>query len=294
MGKPISQLMRMNLNYEVFQPTKSEVNLKEISEIEKFLISCEPSVIIMAAGVVGGIEKNIEAPFDLSMDNNLMITNLLATAHKCRIQHLINLVPACVYPANISGRARVETLLCSRMESSSLPYSMAKLTGLISVEAAKKQYGHKWLNMIVTNVYGNDIELDSHKSHVIPALLKKFHEAKTSSLPYVSLLGNGKAVREFIHTSDLARAVAFVLEKDLFNEATINVSGEEIITIESLAKLLVEVVRYEGSLVFSNDGKDGTSVKLIDGTFLMNKGWHPKVSLKEGLEEAYRNFKNSK
>jgi GDP-L-fucose synthase len=244
----------------------------------------------LAAGVVGGIEKNIDEPLTLGLENSQIILNVIRLSINADIKNVINLVPACVYPANISKRMTPNDLWTGPMEATSLPYSTAKLLGITLINAARDQMEKEWISIIATNLYGDDSSISSHKAHVIPALLNKFTDAKRNNESEVILLGDGTPMREFLHVDDFASAVNFIIRRKLFSQSVINVSGSHSCQIKDLAEIIKSVSGFEGRIIFANDGKNGAKVKLLDGSELHRQGWTPKIDLQDGVARVYSKF----
>jgi GDP-L-fucose synthase len=184
-----------------------------------------------------------------------------------------------------------EDLWSGPMEETSLPYSTAKILGITLINAARRQYGVNWISVIATNLYGDDSSIETHKAHVIPALLMKFTLAKNDGLAEVSLLGDGSPVREFLHVDDFASAIDYLIGKGLFTDPVINVSGSASWTIRELAMIIKDATGYLGQINFTNDGRNGAMVKLLDGSRLHDLGWIPKISLIEGVNRVFEQFK---
>jgi GDP-L-fucose synthase len=289
-GSSLNRQFLLAGGYEVINLGKQELDLTDISQVSLTLRRLNPEVLILASGVVGGIEKNISEPFHLGSVNSRIILNTIHTASTLRIPLLINLVPACVYPISIFRRMKPEDLWSGPMEPTSLPYSTAKLLGVTLVKAARDEFGSNWTSLVATNLYGDDSTLHSHSAHVIPTLLTKFSKAKNSGFKEVQLLGDGTPIREFLHVDDFSLAVKFVLDRNLYTESILNVAGQDSWTIKKLADLVQDAVGYKGQLRFANDGKNGAPMKLLDGTKLHNLGWTPKISLSEGVAKVYSKF----
>ena len=282
-GSALINRLSTESNYQVIGIGRRECDLRDRKAVENLFASEKPEIAILAAGVVGGIEKNLSSPAELIIENSRIILNVIETATSANLPRFINLVPACVYPADINRRMRPEDLFTAPMESSSLPYSTAKLAGIVMVKAIREQLGLNWISLISTNLYGDDSAIESHKAHVIPALMARFTEAKRNKLSTIMLLGDGSPIREFLHVEDLAAAVTKVIQVEQMHEGILNVAGVESISIKSLAELIKEIVGYEGSPVFSYDGKNGAPKKLLDGSKIQSMGWSPAISLVEGL-----------
>ena len=284
-GSAIAKTFAEN-SFEVRALGSKDLNLLNSIETENFISRLDDDeILIFAAGLSGGISFNLEKPYDLFSKNIEMINNFIGAAERKRIKRVINIVPACVYPANINQRAKVEDLWQGPMEKSSLAYSTSKMAGLIGVESVRKQLGLMWTNLIVTNVYGPHKRIDTKQMHVIPALIEKFKSAKVSGESSVQILGDGTPVREFLYSSDLGYAVQVLIEKNDWSVPTMNIAGSEAVSIFELAKLIATELRYEGEILVEESSKNGTSVKLLDDTVFRNTGWSPKVELRAGIGE---------
>lgn len=286
-GSSLSRRFSLNAELQTFSVSRSDFDFRDSIKLEKQISSLKPSVVIIAAGVVGGIERNLVEPYDLGSQNSVMLTNIVNVCLELKIENLINLVPACVYPANISRRMSPGDLWMGPMEKTSLAYSTAKLLGVVLIDAVRAQFGNRWISVIATNLYGNVNSCAPQKQHVIPALLAKFHEAKLSGAPQLSLLGDGTPVREFMHVDDLASAVEFILENQIYLDSVINVSGTDSCTIQELAGLIKTITCFNGEVSFDGMKKNGAASKLLDGSKLHQLGWAPKISLERGIDSIY-------
>jgi GDP-L-fucose synthase len=184
-----------------------------------------------------------------------------------------------------------EDLWKGPMDMTSLPYVLAKFLGLTLIGAARSQHKVNWISVIATNLYGDDSNIESHKAHVIPSLLEKFNSATNVGSTEIVLLGDGSPIREFLHVEDFASAIAFILDNKLFSEPILNVSGEASCTIKELSEIIRKVTKFQGQVVFANDGRNGAPVKLLDGSILHSFGWMPKITLSEGVTRVYAKFK---
>jgi GDP-L-fucose synthase len=290
-GSTVRDHLQKNSSYEIETLAKSSVDLCNLSDFELLLEKIKPEIVIIAAGVVGGFEKNCSEPYLLGLENSKIILNVIEACIKQQILHVLNLVPASVYPANIEKRMIPEDLWKGPMDVTSLPYVLAKLLGITLVGAARSQHKVNWISVIATNLYGDDSAIESHKAHVIPSLLEKFNSAKKVGTTEIVLLGDGRPIREFLHVDDFASAIAFILENRLFSEPILNVSGEASCTINELAEVIRRVTNYQGQVLFANDGRNGAMVKLLDGSILHSFGWRPKITLSQGVTRVYAKFK---
>ena len=270
--------------YSVVSVATNEVNLLDYIAIDNFISNLDiDDVLIFAAGLSGGISFNLNNPLDLYSKNIRMINNFINAAADRKIKNLLNIVPACVYPANLNQRAKVEDLWQGPMEKSSLAYSTAKISGLVGVETVRKQLGFNWTNLIVTNVYGPHKRIDSKQMHVIPALIEKFNQAKANGNKSVQILGDGTPVREFLYSSDLGLAVHSFIENDLWTIPTMNIAGSEAVSILDLAKIIADEMNYEGEILVEKSSNNGTSIKLLDDSIFRKTGWEPRVDLAQGI-----------
>ena len=270
--------------YPIVSVATNEVDLLDYIAIDNFISNLDiDDVLIFAAGLSGGISFNLNNPLDLYSKNIRMINNFINAAADRKIKNLLNIVPACVYPANLNQRAKVEDLWQGPMEKSSLAYSTAKISGLVGVETVRKQLGFNWTNLIVTNVYGPHKRIDSKQMHVIPALIEKFNQAKANGNKSVQILGDGTPVREFLYSSDLGLAVHSFIENDLWTIPTMNIAGSEAVSILDLAKIIADEMNYEGEILVEKSSNNGTSIKLLDDSIFRETGWEPRVDLAQGI-----------
>lgn len=286
-GSSLLDRFNMNAGLQTFSLSRIDFDFRDSSKLKEQIYYLKPSVVIIAAGAVGGIERNLVEPYDLGIQNSLILTSIIGVCRELEIEHLINLVPACVYPANINKRMNPDDLWLGPMEQTSLAYSTAKLLGVVLVGAARAQFGKRWISLIATNLYGNTIGHSPQKQHVIPALLRKFHEAKISGATQISLLGDGSPVREFMHVHDLASAVEFVMENEVYMDSCLNISGTDSCTIRELASLIKKVTCFDGRVLFESVDKNGAQSKLLDGSRLHQLGWAPSISLEHGIDRLY-------
>ena len=267
--------------------TRSELDLLDRDIVFEYLAEERPDAVIIAAGKVGGIQANNSFPVDFLSQNLQIATNLIDGAHAAGVSRLLFLGSSCVYPRMSKQPIKEEYLLTGELEKTNDAYAIAKIAGLKLVQAYRRQYGHNWISAMPTNMYGPGDNFDLDNSHVLPALLRKFHDAKVSGATSVTLWGTGSPRREFLHSDDLGSACLFLLENYNGDDA-INVGLGEDISIRELAELIQEIVGFNGGIHWDISKPDGTPRKLLDTSRLRALGWTPSTSLAEGITETYR------
>ena len=266
--------------------TRAELDLLDRDAVFTYLSKEKPDAIVIAAAKVGGIQANNTFPVEFLSQNLQMETNLMDGAHGAGIEKLLFLGSSCVYPKFAEQPIKEEYLLTGELEKTNEAYALAKISGLKLIQAYRRQYGHSWISAMPTNMYGPGDNFDLENSHVLPALIRKFHEAKVSGADSVTLWGTGTPRREFLHADDLGRACVFLLE-NYDDDVAINVGVGEDISIKELADQIKKIVGFEGGITWDSTKPDGTPRKLLDGSRLRNLGWKPSINLQEGLESTY-------
>jgi GDP-L-fucose synthase len=269
--------------------TRRELDLLNREAVFDFLASEKPDAVIIAAAKVGGIHANNTYPVQFLSENIQIETNLMDGAHAAGIAKLLFLGSSCVYPKLAKQPIKEEYLLTGELEKTNEAYALAKISGLKLVQAYRNQYGHNWISAMPTNMYGPGDNFDLENSHVLPALIRKFDDAKKSGAPSVTLWGSGTPRREFLHSDDLGRACLFLLE-NYDDEIAINVGVGEDITIKELAELIKSTVGFEGEIKWDLDKPDGTPRKLLDVSRITRLGWKSQVGLKEGAKDTYFSY----
>lgn len=267
--------------------TRSELDLLDRAMVFEYLAEEKPDAVIIAAGKVGGIQANNSFPVDFLSQNLQIATNLIDGAHAAGVSKLLFLGSSCVYPRMSKQPIKEEYLLTGELEKTNDAYAIAKIAGLKLVQAYRRQYGHNWISAMPTNMYGPGDNFDLENSHVLPALLRKFHDAKVSGATSVTLWGTGSPRREFLHSDDLGSACLFLLE-NYKGDVAINVGLGEDISIRELAEKIQEIVGFNGKIYWDVSKPDGTPRKLLDTSRLRSLGWTPSISLAEGITETYR------
>ncbi|MBZ5749060.1 GDP-L-fucose synthase [Metabacillus rhizolycopersici] len=269
--------------------TSKELDLRDKDQVDNFFASEKPEYVFLAAAKVGGIVANNEYPADFIRDNLLIQTNIIDAAYRNNVEKLLFLGSTCIYPKLAPQPLKEDYLLTGVLEPTNEPYAIAKIAGIKMCESYNRQYGTKYISVMPTNLYGPNDNFDLHTSHVLPALIRKFHEAKETNAPYVEVWGTGSPKREFLYSDDLADACVFLMTNYEGNEM-VNIGVGDDISIKDLALKVKAVVGFEGELQFDTSKPDGTPRKLVDVTKLNSLGWKASTTLEDGLEKAYQWF----
>ena len=296
-GSAINKQLTKNGYYNLLVRPSSELDLTRQENVEKFFLNEKPEIVIMAAAKVGGILANNTYRAEYIYDNLMIETNIINSAYKSGVEKLIFLGSSCIYLKLAPQPLKEEYLLSDYLEYTNEPYAVAKIAGIKLCENYYQQYGCNFFSAMPTNLYGPNDNFDLETSHVLPALIRKFHEAKLSNKSDVILWGTGEPKREFLYVDDLAEAILFLLEnvnaKDLYDNgiSQINVGTGEDLTIDELAKKISNIVDYKGKIVYDSSKPDGTPRKLMDVSRLHKLGWKHNTSLEDGIKLAYEYFK---
>jgi GDP-L-fucose synthase len=272
--------------------SRSELDLLDRKAVFEYLAKEKPDAVVIAAAKVGGIHANDTYPVQFLSENLQIETNLMDAAHAAGIPRLLFLGSSCVYPKLAQQPIKEEYLLTGELEKTNEAYALAKISGLKLVQAYRKQYGHKWISAMPTNMYGPGDNFDLENSHVLPALIRKFHDAKTQGQPTATLWGTGSPKREFLHADDLGRACLFLLE-NYNDDVAINVGVGEDVSIKELAGLIQGVVGFQGTIDWDSSKPDGTPRKLLDVSKISALGWKAQISLEDGLRSTYEWYKDN-
>jgi GDP-L-fucose synthase len=270
-------------------PSRKELDLLEQAEVRKYFAENKIDVVIIAAAKVGGIHANQTYPADFIYENLMVECNLIHEAHRAGVPRLLFLGSSCIYPKFAPQPIQESSLLTSPLEITNEAYAVAKIAGVKLCQYYSAQYGRSYIAAMPTNLYGKGDTYHPTNSHVIPGLIRRFHEAKIAKQKEVLMWGTGRALREFLYVDDMAEACLFLLEKYRENEH-INIGSFDEVSILELSKLIAEVVGYEGTIAHDLSKPDGTPRKKLDLTKIMSLGWKPKMPLKEGLKVAYADF----
>ncbi|MGL5259534.1 MAG: GDP-L-fucose synthase family protein [Lachnospiraceae bacterium] len=272
--------------------THKELDLKEQSQVRAFFEEEKPDVVILAAAKVGGIYANSTYPAEFAYDNLAMQNNVIECAHKHQVKKLLFLGSTCIYPKLAPQPIQESSLLTGPLEETNEAYAIAKIAGLKMCQFYKQQYNDDFISCMPTNLYGPRDNYDLNGSHVLPAMIRKFHEAKEQKKPFVELWGSGTPLREFLYVEDMADACVFLLENYEGLEH-VNIGTGQEISIKELANTIKKCVGYTGDIQWDSTKPDGTPRKLTDVSKLHNLGWKHKVDLEEGVKLAYEWFKEN-
>lgn len=270
----------------VLTRTRAEVDLADRGAVRRFFEGVRPAIVVMAAAKVGGIKANNDFPVEFLLENLKVQNNVIEAAADFGVAKLLFLGSSCIYPKLADQPIREEALLTGALEPTNEPYALAKIAGIKLCQAYARQHGRNFISAMPTNLYGPGDNFDLNNSHVLPALLRKVHEAKVRGDGSVPVWGTGTPRREFLHVDDLAGACRFLLESYDLPEI-VNVGCGEDVTIRELVELVREVVGYSGELAFDPTKPDGTPRKLLDISRLKNLGWAPRIPLREGIAQTY-------
>jgi len=304
-GSSIERALKNNSENQIITVSRSELDLRNQSAVNEFIKQKKPDQIYIAAAKVGGIYANSKFPADFIYDNLMIETNLINGAFNNKVRKVLFLGSSCIYPKFCKQPITEETLLTGSLEQSNEAYAIAKIAGIKLCESYNIQYaseyGIDYRSVMPTNLYGEGDNYHPMHSHVIPSLIRKFHEGKINKTESVVVWGSGSPKREFLYVDDMAEACIHVMncKRDVFesvistNCSHINVGYGEDITIHELSMLIKEIIGYEGNIIFDTSMPDGTPRKLLDSTKIKSLGWRPKTTLENGIKKTYDYFINS-
>ena len=297
-GSAICRQLQKKSDLEIITRNRDELDLCDQRAVYEFMKTEKPDEVILAAAKVGGIYANNTYPAEFIYQNIQIQNNVIHAAHKNDVQKLLFLGSSCIYPREVEQPMREDALLTGILEPTNEPYAIAKIAGIKMCESYNRQYGRDYRSVMPTNLYGPGDNYHPENSHVVPALIRRFHEAKVNNFDEVVVWGSGTPMREFLYVDEMAEASLFVhqLDSEIFSMNTdpmlshINVGTGTDVTIRELAKTVQDVVGFNGELVFDSTKPDGTPRKLMDVSLLANLGWNASVSLKSGLEYSYADY----
>ncbi|XOV92279.1 MAG: GDP-L-fucose synthase family protein [Bacteroidota bacterium] len=291
-GSAIVRFLERGGFNNIITRTSKELDLRSQMAVNQFFEAEKPEYVFLAAAKVGGIHANNTYRADFLYDNLAMEANVIHASYENKVKKLLFLGSSCIYPKMAEQPLKEESLLTGLLEPTNEPYAIAKIAGIKLAESYRDQYQMNFISAMPTNLYGPNDNYDLNNSHVLPALIRKFHAAKVNNEPTVTVWGTGSPLREFLHVDDLAEALVFLMnnyDEKLF----VNVGYGEDLSIKNLALLIKEIVGYEGELVFDSSKPDGTPRKLMDSSRINALGWKPKITLSEGIKRVYEEVDKS-
>lgn len=291
-GSAIVRALEKDGFSNIVMRTHKELDLTNQKTVSEFFAKEKPEYVFLSAAKVGGIMANKTSPADFIYNNLAIQTNIIHNAYVYKTKKLLFLGSSCIYPKLCPQPIKEEYLLSGALEESNKAYAVSKIAGIIMCQSYNEQYGTNFISLMPTNLYGPNDNFDLENSHVLPAMIRKFHEAKLADKPNVSLWGTGSAMREFLHVDDLAGASLFLMQN--YDDTSImNVGTGEDMTIKELAEKIKDAVGYEGDIVWDTTKPDGTPRKILDVSKLHGLGWKHKISLNEGISSTYKWFKEN-
>jgi len=293
-GSACLNLLKKQGYKNLIYKSSSELDLRDTDSVCQFFKQNKIEIVINSAAKVGGIWVNNEYPYEFLMDNMLIQNNLIKMAHENGVKKFIFLGSSCIYPKHAEQPIKENSLLTAPLEETNQWYALAKITGVKLCEAIFTKFNKQFISLMPTNLYGINDNFDLKTSHVLPAMIRKFHEAKKNNVKQMVLWGDGSPLREFLNVQDLARAVLFALENN-FDECIFNVGSGEELSIAQLAEVVSEITEFDGKIVWDKTMPNGTPRKLLDSSKFLKLGWQPEISLQEGINKTYKWYvKNEK
>lgn len=291
-GSAIVRALKNKGYTNIITRTSKELDLRRQIDVEEFFAKEKPDYVFLAAAKVGGILANNEAPADFMYNNMILEMNVIHEAYKNKVKKLMFLGSSCIYPRMAPQPMKEDCLLTSELEKTNEAYALAKISGLKYCEYLNRQYGTDFISVMPTNLYGPNDNYHPEHSHVLPALIRRFHEAKENNLNEVVIWGTGTPLREFLYVDDLADACVYLMNTYSGNE-TVNLGTGKELSIKELAELVKKVVGFKGNITFDTTKPDGTPRKLLDVSKLEKLGWKYKTKLEDGIKLAYKDFLNN-
>jgi len=281
------------VNKKVIGISSKEVNLLDRAKTFSYIKDLKPNVIIDAAAKVGGVGSNNAFPVEFLSKNLQIQSNLMDAAHEAKVEKFVFLGSSCIYPRNCAQPIKEDYLLTGELEQTNSAYAVAKIAGIELIKSYRKEYGYSWISVMPTNLYGPNDNFDLENSHVLPALIRKFVEAKRNNSPEVVLWGSGTPLREFLHVDDLAKATLVCLEK-YDDSQQINIGSGDEISIKDLAVKIANLTGFTGKVVWDSNRPDGTPRKVLDSTKINKLGWKPSITLDQGIASTVEWYQENK
>jgi GDP-L-fucose synthase len=289
-GRGIVRIAKSQGITDIVEVTSKTCDLRNLQKTRELLLDTKPDVVIDAAAKVGGILANSTEPVDFMINNLQIQTNLFSASNEANVRKVVFLSSSCVYPKLAEQPIKESSLLTGSLEETNSAYAVAKIAGMRLIQAYRQQYNHNWISVMPTNLFGTFDNFSTSTSHVLPALIRKFHDAKTKNESKVTLWGSGKPKRELMEVDEFARALLLIVEK--YDDAeTINIGTGKDLSIKEISEIVKEVVGFQGEVTWDESKPDGTPRKLLDITKLRNLGYQPHEELKTGISKTYEWFK---
>ena len=285
-GSSVSRILKKNKDINLFESSRNDTDLFSLSQTKKLFTTFKPDIVINAAAKVGGILANDLQRTEFILNNLKININIIESITEYPETKLINLGSSCIYPLGADVPITESTLMTGKLEPTNSPYAMAKLAAIEMGDAISKQYGHKVLDLMPTNLYGPNDNFSENESHVIPGLISRMHKAKEENKEKFEVWGTGRPLREFLFIDDLASAIEFIIINNI-DPGLYNIGSNEEVTIKALVESIKNVIQFPGEIVFDETKPDGNPRKLLDSTKFTNHGWKPSISLPKGLEITY-------
>lgn len=281
------------VNKKVIGISSKDIDLLDRVKTFSYIKDLKPSLIIDAAAKVGGVGSNNAYPVEFLSQNLQIQSNLMDAAHEAKVEKLVFLGSSCIYPRNCAQPIKEDYLLTGELEQTNSAYAVAKIAGIELIKSYRKEYGHAWISIMPTNLYGPNDNFDLENSHVLPALIRKFVEAKKNNSPEVVLWGSGTPLREFLHVDDLAKAVLICIEK-YDDSQQINIGSGDEISIKDLAQKIANLTGFNGNVVWDANRPDGTPRKVLDSTKINKLGWKRAITLDQGIASTVKWYQENK
>ena len=281
------------VNKKVIGISSKEVNLLDRAKTFSYIKDLKPNVIIDAAAKVGGVGSNNAFPVEFLSQNLQIQSNLMDAAHEAKVEKFLFLGSSCIYPRNCAQPIKEDYLLTGELEQTNSAYAVAKIAGIELIKSYRKEYGYSWISVMPTNLYGPNDNFDLENSHVLPALIRKFVEAKRNNSPEVVLWGSGTPLREFLHVDDLAKAILVCLEK-YDDSQQINIGSGDEVSINDLGQKIANLTGFTGKVVWDSNRPDGTPRKVLDSTKINKLGWKPSITLDQGIAATVEWYQENK
>ncbi len=289
-GSAIMRNLQGKGYHNIVTRTSAELDLRNSQAVSDFFVKEKPDYLFLAAAKVGGIQANNVYRADFIYENLMIQNNVIHNAYVNKVKKLMFLGSSCIYPKMAPQPLKEEYLLTGLLEETNEPYAIAKIAGIKMCESYKRQYGCNFISVMPTNMYGPNDNYNLNNSHVLPALIRKFHDAKGQNLPSVEMWGTGTPMREFLHADDLGDACVFLMNS-YDGEKFVNIGSGTDLTIKDLALLIKDIVGFKGEIIHDLSKPDGTPRKLMDVSYLHSLGWKHKIELPEGIKQVYDDFK---